>query len=73
MQLIRIGNELRLARKAKGLTISQAGKVASLNPSTISRIENGKLEDVQLVRHLDALCKTYKIKATAIVRAGEQV
>ena len=49
------GQELRLRRKAKGLTQDQVGHKLGTSPANISRLENGKLYNSDLVARYAAL------------------
>jgi transcriptional regulator with XRE-family HTH domain len=71
MNMAAIGNRLRLARKSKGLTICEVQEKTGIDRGSISKFENGKMPDMCLVRHLDAFCKLYNLKATTIVRVGQ--
>jgi len=41
---MKIGNTIKRLRKQKGLTLNQMSKITGVQPATLSRIENDKME-----------------------------
>ena len=48
--LTSLGNELRIGRVSRGLTLAQVGRSAGMSPSQVSRIERGLLPSASVIQ-----------------------
>lgn len=58
--LQQLGDALRAQREAAGLSLRQAAERAQLVPSTLSRLETGRIEGPR-PEHLQVLARTYGV------------